>query len=269
MGIENRTCIPFYQVDAFTTKVFSGNPAGVCLLEGPLKDEIMQQIAAENNLAETAFIRTDLEPFQIRWFTPTVEVDLCGHATLASAYVLFKLKDVKEVIRFQSLRSGELTVAKNEDLLTLDFPIDQIIPIGIKNEWIEAIGSPILEAYTGRTDLVLRVENEAIVKDLQPDFEMIKRWPFVGVIVTAKGTDVDFVSRFFGPAVGIDEDPVTGSAHTSLVAYWSKKLKKTTLSARQESKRKGHLLCEINGERALITGNAQLYLKGEIYVPNH
>ncbi|MEL0240577.1 MAG: PhzF family phenazine biosynthesis protein, partial [Flavobacteriaceae bacterium] len=121
----------------------------------------------------------------------------------------------------------------------------------------------------GRTDLILRVENEAVVKAIQPDFESIKRWPYVGVIVTAKGTDVDFVSRFFGPAVGINEDPVTGSAHTSLVVYWSKKLKKTKLSARQESKRKGDLLCEINGERALITGNAQLYLKGEIYVPNH
>lgn len=269
MGIKDRTIIPFYQVDAFTSKVFSGNPAGVCLLEGPLEDEVMQQIAAENNLAETAFIRTDLEPFQIRWFTPTVEVDLCGHATLAAAYVLFNEKNVKDVIRFQSLRSGELMVTKTEDLLTLDFPSDQIMPIGIKNEWIEAVGSPILEAYTGRTDLILRVESEAIVKAIQPDFESIKRWPYVGVIVTAKGTDVDFVSRFFGPAVGIDEDPVTGSAHTSLVVYWSKKLNKTKLSARQESKRQGNLLCEINGERALITGNAQLYLKGEIYVPNH
>jgi PhzF family phenazine biosynthesis protein len=269
MGVKDRTSIPFYQVDAFTSKVFSGNPAGVCLLEEPLEDEVMQQIAAENNLAETAFIRIDLKPYQIRWFTPTVEVDLCGHATLASAYVLFNEKNVKDVIRFQSLRSGELIVTKNEDRLTLDFPIDKIIPVGIKNEWIEAIGSPIIEAYTGRTDLILRVENEAVVKAIQPDFENIKRWPYVGVIITAKGTDVDFVSRFFGPAVGINEDPVTGSAHTSLVVYWSKKLKKTTLSARQESKRQGDLLCEINGERALITGNAQLYLKGEIYVPNH
>ena len=269
MGIKDRTSIPFYQVDAFTSKVFSGNPAGVCLLEKPLEDEVMQQIAAENNLAETAFIRIDLKPYQIRWFTPTVEVDLCGHATLASAYVLFNEKNVKDVIRFQSLRSGELTVTKNEDLLTLDFPSDQIIPFGIKNEWIEAIGSPILEAYTGRTDLILRVENEAVVKAIQPDLESIKRWPYVGVIVNAKGNDVDFVSRFFGPAVGINEDPVTGSAHTSLVVYWSKKLNKTKLSARQESERKGDLLCEINGERALITGNAQLYLKGEIYVPHH
>ena len=269
MGVKDRTSIPFYQVDAFTSKVFSGNPAGVCLLEEPLEDEVMQQIAAENNLAETAFIRIDLKPYQIRWFTPTVEVDLCGHATVASAYVLFNEKNVKDVIRFQSLRSGELIVTKNEDRLTFDFPIDKIIPIGIKNEWIEAIGSPILEAYTGRTDLILRVENEAVVKAIQPDFENIKRWPYVGVIITAKGTDVDFVSRFFGPAVGINEDPVTGSAHTSLVVYWSKKLKKTKLSARQESERKGDLLCEINGERALITGNAQLYLKGEIYVPNH
>ena len=269
MDIKDRTRIPFYQVDAFTSKVFSGNPAGVCVLEKPLGDGVMQQIAAENNLAETAFIRTDLNPFQIRWFTPTVEVDLCGHATLAAAYVLFKEKNIKDIIRFQSLHSGELMVTANEDLLTLDFPIDQIIPVGIKNEWIEAIGSPILEAYTGRTDLILRVENEAVVKAIQPDFENIKRWPYVGVIITAKGADVDFVSRFFGPAVGVDEDPVTGSAHTSLVVYWSKKLKKTKLRARQESKRKGDLLCEINGERALITGNAQLYLKGEIYVPNH
>jgi PhzF family phenazine biosynthesis protein len=269
MDIKDHISLPFYQVDAFTNEVFSGNPAGVCLLEEPLEDEVMQQIAAENNLAETAFIRIDLKPYQIRWFTPTVEVDLCGHATLASAYVLFSEKTVKEVIQFQSLRSGELTVTKNKDLLTLNFPIDKIMPIGIKNEWIETIGSPILEAYTGRTDLILRVENEAVVKAIQPDFENIKRWPYVGVIITAKGTDVDFVSRFFGPAVGINEDPVTGSAHTSLVVYWSKKLKKTKLSARQESERKGDLLCEINGERALITGNAQLYLKGEIYVPNH
>jgi PhzF family phenazine biosynthesis protein len=229
----------------------------------------MQQIAAENNLAETAFIRTDLSPYQIRWFTPTVEVDLCGHATLAAAYVLFNEKNSEDVVRFQSLRSGELVVSKKKELLTLDFPVDQIIPIGIKNEWVEAIGSPILEAYTGRTDLILRVDNEDIVKEIQPDFESIKRWPYVGVIVTAKGSDVDFVSRFFGPAVGIDEDPVTGSAHTSLVVYWSKKLKKAKLSARLESKRQGNLLCEINGDRAFITGNAQLYLKGEIYVPNH
>lgn len=269
MGVKNRTSIPFYQVDAFTSKVFSGNPAGVCLLEEPLEDEVMQQIAAENNLAETAFIRIDLKPYQIRWFTPTVEVNLCGHATLASAYVLFKEKNIGDSIRFQSLRSGELIVTKNGERLTLDFPVDQIIPIGVKNEWVEAIGSPILEAYIGRTDLILRVENEAIVKEIQPDFASIKRWPYVGVIVTAKGADVDFISRFFGPAVGIDEDPVTGSAHTSLVVYWSKKLKKTKLSARQESKRQGNLLCEINGDRALITGNAQLYLKGEIYVPNH
>jgi PhzF family phenazine biosynthesis protein len=269
MGVEDRISIPFYQVDAFTSKVFSGNPAGVCLLEGPLEDEVMQQIAAENNLAETAFIRTDLSPYQIRWFTPTVEVDLCGHATLAAAYVLFNEKNSEDVVRFQSLRSGELVVSKKTELLTLDFPVDQIIPIGIKNEWVEAIGSPILEAYNGRTDLILRVDNEDIVKEIQPDFESIKRWPYVGVIVTAKGSDVDFVSRFFGPAVGINEDPVTGSAHTSLVVYWSKKLKKTKLSARQESKRQGNLLCEINGDRALITGNAQLYLKGEIYVPNH
>ena len=269
MDIKNRISLPFYQVDAFTNEVFSGNPAGVCLTEAPLEDQVMQQIAAENNLAETAFIRTDLSPYQIRWFTPTVEVDLCGHATLASAYILFNEKNFKEVIRFQSLRSGELMVTNNEDLLTLDFPVDKIIPISIKNEWIEAIGSPILEAYTGRTDLILQVENETIVKEIQPDFASIKRWPYVGVIVTAKGTDVDFVSRFFGPAVGVDEDPVTGSAHTSLVVYWSKKLKKTKLRARQESKRQGNLLCEINGERALITGKAQLYLKGEIYVPNH
>jgi PhzF family phenazine biosynthesis protein len=269
MGLKGRLSLPFYQVDAFTDEVFSGNPAGVCLLEDPLEDQIMQQIAAENNLAETAFIRTDLSPYQIRWFTPTVEVDLCGHATLAAAYVLFNQKNSDDVVRFQSLRSGELIVIKNGEQLTLDFPVDQIIPIGIKNNWIEAIGTPILEAYKGRTDLILRVENESIVKEIQPDFASIKKWPYVGVIVTAKGSDVDFVSRFFGPAVGIDEDPVTGSAHTSLVAFWSKKLKKTKLSARQESKRKGNLLCEINGDRALITGNAQLYLKGEIYVPNH
>ena len=269
MGLKGRLSLPFYQVDAFTDEVFSGNPAGVCLLEDPLEDQIMQQIAAENNLAETAFIRTDLSPYQIRWFTPTVEVDLCGHATLAAAYVLFNQKNSDDFVRFQSLRSGELIVIKNGEQLTLDFPVDQIIPIGIKNNWIEAIGTPILEAYKGRTDLILRVENESIVKEIQPDFASIKKWPYVGVIVTAKGSDVDFVSRFFGPAVGIDEDPVTGSAHTSLVAFWSKKLKKTKLSARQESKRQGNLLCEINGDRALITGNAQLYLKGEIYVPNH
>ena len=269
MDIKDRTSIPFYQIDAFTSKVFSGNPAGVCLLERPLGEEIMQQIAAENNLAETAFIRTDLSPFQIRWFTPTTEVDLCGHATLASAYVLFNEKDLNDTIKFQSLRSGDLMVTKAEEHLTLDFPADKIIPISIKNEWVEAIGSPILEAFTGRTDLILRVENEKIVKQIQPDLTTIKNWPFVGVIVTAQGTNVDFVSRFFGPAVGVDEDPVTGSAHTSLVVYWSKKLKKTKLSARQESKRKGHLLCEINEDRAFITGKAQLYLKGKIYVPNY
>jgi PhzF family phenazine biosynthesis protein len=270
MGMKQQEItLPLYQVDAFTSELFAGNPAAVCLLSEAISPELMQSIAAENNLAETAFVRLDTQPYELRWFTPTIEVALCGHATLAAAFVLFNQGLAQKSIEFQSLQSGILTVSIENELLTLDFPADEINPTPISPSWHEMIGAPILEAYTGKTDLILRLDSAESVRNLAPDLSRIERLPYRGVIVTAKGEgDIDFVSRFFGPAVGVPEDPVTGSAHTSLVVYWSQKLKKSKLKAKQESARGGSLICELKNGRAHLSGAARLYLKGEIYVPN-
>ena len=271
MGIADHHIVPLYQVDAFSQNVFEGNPAAVCVLKEALDVTTMQSIAAENNLAETAFVRLDTEPYELRWFTPTTEVALCGHATLASAHVLFSEGYASaDRIDFQSLQSGVLSVKREiEGKYTLDFPADRLESYALSNALMEAIGTPIIDAAKGQTDLILRVDSPKSVALASPDLVAIKSWPFRGVIVTAKGEgEVDFVSRFFGPAVGVDEDPVTGSAHTSLAVYWAERLKKSKLSAYQASKRGGSLICELDGDRVKLTGNARLYLKGEIYVPH-
>ncbi|MEX1241875.1 MAG: PhzF family phenazine biosynthesis protein [Cyclobacteriaceae bacterium] len=259
--------IKIYQVDAFTDRLFAGNPAAVCPLEEWIPDKTMQAIAAENNLAETAFIVREKKQFQIRWFTPTIEVDLCGHATLASAFVLFDFLGHKEKdVKFYSPRSGNLGVSKEKDILFLDFPTDTLYPVGDSAMMRQCIGSEPLEIYKGKTDFIAVVENEYAVQALAPDLKEISRLPARGLIVTARGNQVDFVSRFFGPQSGVDEDPVTGSAHTSLIPLWSGKLGKNEMVALQLSKRGGKLICINKGERCLIGGSAKLYMTGEINV---
>lgn len=259
--------IPMYQVDAFTDTLFGGNPAAVCLLDNWSEEQIMQSIAAENNLAETAFVVPDGDDFEIRWFTPETEVDLCGHATLASAHVLFNhLNYSGDKIHFKSLHSGSLFVMKRGNELQLDFPKDELSPITIPLLLTNAFGTKPLEAFEGKTDYLLIFESQKQIENFSPDLELISKVGKRGVIVSAKGEKVDFVSRFFAPQSGINEDPVTGSAHTTLVPYWADKLKKTKLSAKQLSKRGGDLNCELNNDRVLIAGKAITYLVGEITV---
>jgi PhzF family phenazine biosynthesis protein len=257
--------IVLYQVDAFTDKLFHGNPAGVCILEEWLDDKLMQNIAAENNLAETAFVVKNGDSFEIRWFTPTVEVDLCGHATLASAHVLFNYYPIKEnLIPFFSSRSGKLPVERQGLWLTLDFPIDSYTQIDIPDILITALQKRPIEAYRGKTDIMLVFASQEDVEEFRPNFPLIESVGGRGVIVTAPGIKVDFVSRFFAPQSGIDEDPVTGSAHTTLAPYWSMKTGKTRMTAHQLSKRGGNLVCEVKDNRVMISGRAVTYLIGEI-----
>lgn len=260
--------IQLYQVDAFTAELFKGNPAAVCLLNsGWIDDSLMQRIAAENNLAETAFIVPKKEIYEIRWFTPTVEVDLCGHATLASGYVLFNCLDyTQDVIRFYSHRSGELNVSRQGETLFLDFPADRLQVQDDAAEIKSCIGITPQAIYKGKTDYLVVLDTENQIASLRPDLLEIAKLDARGLIVTAKGDKVDFVSRFFAPQSGIDEDPVTGSAHTSLIPYWSEKLGKKEMKALQLSKRGGSLVCFNNGDRCLIGGEAQLYLTGEINI---
>ncbi len=259
--------LKLYQVDAFTNSVFSGNPAAVCPLESWLTNETMQNIAMENNLAETAFYVKNGDFFEIRWFTPTVEVDLCGHATLAAAFVIFNHENyTSNSIKFKSQRSGYLTVEKRQDVFTLDFPTDELQVLPLEPKYLEAFDIHPKEIWKGKTDFLYVFEYQDQIINLQPNFAKILGLGGRGVIVTSKGKDVDFVSRFFAPQVGIDEDPVTGSAHTTLTPYWAKVLGKNEMSAIQYSKRKGLLQCKLKGSRVEISGNAKLYLKGEIYI---
>jgi PhzF family phenazine biosynthesis protein len=261
--------IKLYQVDAFTDKLFSGNPAAVCMIDTWLNDDLMQSIANENNLAETAFVVPNGNDFEIRWFTPIVEVDLCGHATLAAACVIFNLLNYSNsIIKFYSARSGFLLVEKQNDLLVLDFPADELEASNEEQNIVieKCIGAKPLEGYKGKTDYVAVIENETLLKNLQPNFEEISKLNARGLIVTAKGDTVDFVSRFFAPQSGINEDPVTGSAHTSLIPLWSNKLGKKKLTANQISKRGGLLICEFKDNRCMIGGKARLYLTGEIFL---
>lgn len=257
-----------FQIDAFTKSVFGGNPAAVCIMDAWLSDETMQNIAAENNLAETAFAVKKEDSYELRWFTPELEVDLCGHATLATAFVIFTYYNTtKNTLRFISPRSGELLVEKNSDgSLTLDFPVDTITAVP-HNELInKALGKEPLETYKGKTDYLLIFASQDDIDALKPNFHLLNELECRGVIVSAKGDKVDFVSRFFAPQCGIPEDPVTGSAHTTLIPYWSKKLGKTELYAEQRSQRRGHLTCEYLGSRVKIAGHAVCYLIGTIEV---
>ncbi len=259
--------LPIYQIDAFTNQIFQGNPAAVIPLSEWISEDLMQKIAQENNLAETSFFVPVENGFHIRWFTPSVEIDLCGHATIAAAYVLFNVLglDSNEII-FDSL-SGPLKVTKNENWLTLDFPVDVYQVAVPPPALVESMKSAtFLEVLKGRSDYMVVLGSEAEVQNLDLDIIALSTIPTRGVIVTAKGDDLDFVSRFFAPQSGIDEDPVTGSTHTTLTPYWADKLHKTALSAKQISKRGGYLNCELIGDRVKISGEARLYLTGEIEI---
>ncbi len=259
--------LSIYQVDAFTCGPFTGNPAAVCLLNGWLADDMLQKIAMENNLAETAFIVPHNNEWLIRWFTPATEVDLCGHATLASAHVVLKiLYPEKEEVVFRSRKMGNLTVRTRGDILELDFPSDPPHRCDMPELVADSMGKEPLESYLGRSDYLLLYESENDIISLQPDFRRLSKADGRGVIATAPGSDVDFVSRFFAPQAGIDEDPVTGSAHTTLTPFWANRLGILSLKARQLSSRGGYLECSLEGERTYISGGTTLYLKGEIYI---
>jgi predicted PhzF superfamily epimerase YddE/YHI9 len=259
--------LEIFQVDAFTKVPFAGNPAAVVPLESWLPDETMQLIAAENNLAETAFFVKDGNQYEIRWFTPQVEVNLCGHATLASAHVIFNCLGIADqVIKFHSHRSGTLGVGKAGDLIVLDFPAYPVRDIETLPELATAEVPPLRSWETQGNMLMLLLRSEEEVRTLTPNIQQLADLPYDEVIVTAKGETADFVSRMFAPRIGIPEDPVTGAIHCSLIPHWSKELGKDKLFAKQLSARGGELFCEMAGDRVKIGGNASLYMKGEIYV---
>jgi PhzF family phenazine biosynthesis protein len=258
--------LPIYYIDAFSEKNFSGNPAAVCPLSHWADDNLMQNIAFENNLSETAFLVHKNDRVEIRWFTPLAEVELCGHATLASAHVLFcHLHFSGKEIIFHSRHSGELRVRKNESLLELDFPADLPEPALPPAGLIRAIGKKPLEIWKGRTDYLLYYRSQEDIEELKPDFAALKVIPARGIIATAAGYDCDFVSRFFAPSVGVNEDPVTGSAHTTLTPFWAHRMNQLSFDALQLSARGGSLQCQLSGERVLISGHATTYLVGEIF----
>ncbi|MDQ7058781.1 MAG: PhzF family phenazine biosynthesis protein [Ghiorsea sp.] len=256
--------LAIYQIDAFTNQVFTGNPAAVCPLETWLDDAVLQSIAAENNLSETAFFVPQGDAYAIRWFTPTVEVDLCGHATLAAAFVLFEhLAYSKENITFTS-KSGELNVCQGENgKLELDFPKQAPVPCAIPQLIAQAFGDAIKTCLKAE-DYVVVFHDEAAVRAANPEMALLRQLDLRGVVITATAKEYDFVSRFFAPNCGIDEDPVTGSSFTQLAPYWSDILGKQKLAAKQVSKRGGEVWCEAAGDRVYISGQAVMYLKGMI-----
>ena len=257
---------PIYYVDAFTDKLFSGNPAAVIFSEHN-DEKLMQKVAAENNLSETAFIREENGIYHIRWFAPLCEIDLCGHATLASAFIYFKyIQPESNKFEVQSLKNGILTVTKKDNLLILDFPKDLLSKYDDSNFVEKIINTKPTELFIGRNDVLAIVESETMVRNLEINFELLKKSSVRGLIVSAKGDSCDFVSRFFAPSAGVYEDPVTGSAHTTLIPYWSDKLKKTSLKAQQLSERGGVLFCEDKDDRVFIGGHAVEYLKGKINI---
>jgi len=258
--------IPLYQVDAFTNHLFGGNPAAVCPLEQWLEDDILQNIAAENNLSETAYFVARKDGYELRWFTPEIEMDLCGHATLASAHVLFEyLGHTADSIKFVSPKSGELLVTKDDqNFISLNFPTNTAQPIEKTGRVAKALGAEPIAIYKSSRDLLALFGSEDEVLVLQPDFELMKRLDGLGLIATAKGDDVDFVCRFFGPKAGIYEDPVTGSAYCTLAPFWSERLDKKEMNALQLSKRRGNVVCKWEGDRVLIKGKAVTYMIGEI-----
>lgn len=256
-----------FQVDAFASNLFSGNPASVCMLNTWLRDQLLQQIAAENNQAETAFLVIRNDRVDIRWFTPTIEVDLCGHATLAAAHILYQHYGLSGTITFNTVNSGHLPVWQEKDQIMLNFPSDIITEEPLRDEWKNCFSIQPSLAFRGKTDLMFVFETETEVMDLVPNLERIKKLPVRGVIVTAPGTIADFVSRFFAPQSGIPEDPVTGSAHTTLTPYWAARLGKSSLQARQLSRRGGRLICHHKDSRVIIGGHACTYMSGNANLP--
>ncbi|MBB1521179.1 PhzF family phenazine biosynthesis protein [Aquipseudomonas guryensis] len=257
--------LQFHQIDAFTSRPFSGNPAMVYRLDAWLADSLMQQIAAEHNLAETAFVVREGAVWHIRWFTPTTEVPLCGHATLATAHVLFELYgEPGERLDF-ICKSGALSVAREAGRLVLDFPALPAAEVAVSVALEQALGVPVMAARQGN-ELLAVLESEQAVRACQPDMQALARLPGLGVIVTAAGLQHDFVSRYFAPAIGIDEDPVTGSTHCLLIPYWAERLGKSELSAFQCSARGGELHCRLDGERVKIAGQAVLVAGGTLFL---
>ena len=252
-----------YQIDSFTDTPFEGNPAAIIPLKTWLPDNIMQSIAEENNLSETAFFVPKNKGFHIRWFTPKTEVDLCGHATLAAAYVLFNIQGYnKERIEFES-KSGTLTVLQKDNWLVMDLPAQPPIPCDVPDEIVKAFDKVPIECLRSE-DYIAVFETESDILSIKPDIDYLKKLDLRGVIITAKSRQYDFVSRFFAPKYGIDEDPVTGSAHTQLIPYWARKLGKTNMQAKQVSSRGGEILCELYNDRVLISGKAVKFLEGKI-----
>ncbi len=254
-----------YQVDAFAKEPFEGNPAAVISLETWIPDDLMQSIAEENNLSETAFFVPTKTGYHIRWFTPTMEVDLCGHATLAAAFVLFNFLGCnKGMVEFES-KSGKLTVLQKDDWLVMDFPAQAPTLCNIPDEVIRAFNKKPIVCLRS-VDYILVFETESDVSSIRPDMDYLRKLDLRGVVITAESKQYDFVSRFFAPKYGIDEDPVTGSSHTQLVPYWAERLGKTKLTAKQVSRRGGELVCEIQNDRVLISGMAAKYLEGRIVI---
>lgn len=259
--------IPLFQVDAFTNQTFGGNPAAVCVLNTWLDDKVLQAIAEENNLSETAFLVGEQGAYQLRWFTPEAEVDLCGHATLAAAHVLFKhFNEASSQLAFQS-RSGELIVEQSSTGYQLDFPALTNTPCADDHPVVSALGISQAQVFEG-ADLLVVVESEQQLRKLSPDFMAMLQLPLRGVIATAPGEQCDFVSRCFYPKLRINEDPVTGSAHCQMTPYWAKRLNKQCLSAIQISKRQGHIKCSLEGDRIKLHGHAADYLQGIIQLPD-
>ena len=254
-----------YVVDAFTDKVFSGNPAAVCVLDKPLSDELMQKITTENNLSETAFALKDGDGYKLRWFTPGGEIDLCGHATLATAYTIFRFYDKEAQSLSFSTLSGILTVKRNGKLLEMDFPAYKLAPTAVTDEIVDALGVCPAAAFMGR-DLLCVMESESDVRTAAPDQEKLLKLDGLLVHLTAKGQDFDCVSRSFAPKCGVAEDPVCGSGHCHIVPYWAETLKKDSLMAYQASRRGGVLHCRIDGERIVLAGEAALFAESEIHV---
>ena len=259
--------IPLYHIDAFTEGPFTGNPAAVCPLDRWLPDALMQAVAAENNLSETAFFVPEGEGWRLRWFTPTVEVDLCGHATLAAAYVIFNvlMPDRRQVV-FRTDKAGDLAVTREGEMIALDFPARPPAICAMPSGLAQALGREPAAVLAAR-DYLAVYDDPGEVAALAPDFSALARLDRFAVIATAPGTgEIDFVSRFFAPAQGVDEDPVTGSSHCTLIPYWSGRLGKTRLRARQSSRRGGSLACRLDGDRVGIAGRAVLYLSGIIEI---
>jgi len=260
--------LPVFHVDAFTGKPFAGNPAAVCPLAGWLDDGLLQAVASENNLSETAFFVSRGDHYELRWFTPRCEAKLCGHATLASAFVVLQILETKrDSVRFETRSSGALTVSRDGDLLAMDFPL--LVPwtcVAPPAALLEGLGKPPAALVQIEDNYFAVYESEDEVRHIRPDLRWLEKLHPAGVAITAPGNDSDFVSRYFAPSYGIPEDPVTGSTHCSLAPYWAQRLSKTSLHARQVSERGGELWCEVKGERVILKGKAVLTLRGELLI---